>query len=335
MGNDSKNDTRKNRKHGEEPLVSNIFRLCRHLQVSKDFIQLDRNATLRRLQGNKRSRLKKDGPLALYCSSVLKGECSNFTIPPTSVVSVREDNDIKSEGSLISERKEQQDNVRVADHEYDSSSEISQIERKLRSEALERSAEFELDQSWEASDPFFNEEFDLQMLDLCFPNNCQLEFSSTEFVENSFDDFYFDEAEQKYSVTKRSLKYGHNSFLVNASEEEFNEAVVAASQKPHSNETCLCVWSKEISLERKFLSGNEEKIKGAIFALQDLFPELYNMSRCDIISSLQIKKGGDAVLRYAIISVPTEKRPISHENRCCAQYNQVIKSVCNAQEVIC
>ena len=71
------------------------------------------------------------------------------------------------------------------------------------------------------------------------------------------------------------------------------------------------------------------------FALQDLFPELYNMSRCDIISSLQIKKGGDAVLRYAIISVPTEKRPISHENRCCAQYNQVIKSVCNAQEVIC
>ena len=150
MGNDSKNDTRKNRKHGEEPLVSNIFRLCRHLQVSKDFIQLDRNATLRRLQGNKRSRLKKDGPLALYCSSVLKGECinfgplarycssvlkgecSNFTIPPTSVVSVREDNDIKSEGSLISERKEQQDNVRVADHEYDSGSEISQIAKKLR-----------------------------------------------------------------------------------------------------------------------------------------------------------------------------------------------------------
>ena len=132
MGNDSKNDTRKNRKHGEEPLVSNIFRLCRHLQVSKVFNQLDRNATLRRLQGNKRSRLKKDGPLARYCSSVLKGECSNFTIPPTSVVSVREDNDIKSEGSLISERKEQQDNVRVADHEYDSGSEISQIAKKLR-----------------------------------------------------------------------------------------------------------------------------------------------------------------------------------------------------------
>ena len=147
MGNDSKNDTRKNRKHGEEPLVSNIFRLCRHLQVSKDFIQLDRNATLRRLQGNKRSRLKKDGPLALYCSSVLKGECINFgplarycssvlkgerinclkvlqttPTPPIPIVSV----------NLISERKEQQDNVRVADHEYDSGSEISQIAKKLR-----------------------------------------------------------------------------------------------------------------------------------------------------------------------------------------------------------
>ena len=122
MGNDSKNDTRKNRKHGEEPLVSNIFRLCRHLQVSKDFIQLDRNATLRRLQGNKRSRLKKDGPLARYCSSVLKGECSNFTIPPTSVVSAREDKDIESE-TTISVKQEEQDNVRIADHEYDSDSE--------------------------------------------------------------------------------------------------------------------------------------------------------------------------------------------------------------------
>ena len=137
MGNDSKNDTRKNRKHGEEPLVSNIFRLCRHLQVSKDFIQLDRNATLRRLQGNKRSRLKKDGPLALYCSSVLKGECINFgplarycssvlkgdfTIPPTSVVSAREDKDIESE-TTISVKQEEQDNVRIADHEYDSDSE--------------------------------------------------------------------------------------------------------------------------------------------------------------------------------------------------------------------
>ena len=147
MGINSNNNTRKNRKHGEEPLVSNIFRLCRHLQVSKDFIQLDRNATLRRLQGNKRSRLKKDGPLALYCSSVLKGECINFgplarycssvlkgerinclkvlqttPTPPIPIVSV----------NLISERKEQQDNVRVADHEYDSGSEISQIAKKLR-----------------------------------------------------------------------------------------------------------------------------------------------------------------------------------------------------------
>ena len=122
MGNDSKNDTRKNRKHGEEPLVSNIFRLCRHLQVSKVFNQLDRNATLRRLQGNKRSRLKKDGPLARYCSSVLKGECSNFTIPPTSVVSAREDKDIESE-TTISVKQEEQDNVRIADHEYDSDSE--------------------------------------------------------------------------------------------------------------------------------------------------------------------------------------------------------------------
>ena len=91
------------------------------MQVSKDFFSLDRNSTLRSLQRNKnlRSCFNKDGLLARYCSSVLKGD---FTIPPTSVVSAREDKDIESE-TTISVKQEEQDNVRIADHEYDSDSE--------------------------------------------------------------------------------------------------------------------------------------------------------------------------------------------------------------------